>query len=238
MLPHRTTCLPRRSFCLGLGLLISSTLTITGGCGRDALPDICPDVDVGELVISELRGEQSGMDSSDSFGDYIEVYNASGRTLNLQGLHVRLRAAGGKELEVFVRESFEVSPGAYAVVGTGLPMGRPDSVLDPVAWYAVGWDIGGGNPQENAYPKNLMPYNAGFVELEACGVLIDETEFKLLSLPTAGTIACGNAQNPPSADDNDDVPGGCWCVDANGVGGQQLLGAGLPGSPGEPNRCD
>lgn len=199
------------------------------GCVREPLPELCPNVEVGELVISELRGPQA---EQDSFGDYIEIYNAAGKTVDLQGLTVRLRSAGGDELELFVREPFELDAGGYAVIGPGLPDDRPDWID-----YGIGWDISGGNADSGDYPKDLLRYTSAFVELEACEVLIDEAFYPTNALATLGTLACGNAETPPSADANDDVQAGCWCTDAGDAGGQPLFGVGLPGSPGGANRC-
>lgn len=233
MPPHRTDgrlgrgCCPALGLELGLllGLLIGSAI----GCGREALLELCPDVDKGELVISELRGDQDGQDS---FGHYIEIYNDSGRELDLEGLRVRLRSSGGEELELFVRESLELGVGAYAVIGPG-PGDNTDSWID----YAVGWDISGGDPAEEQYPSDFMRYRSAFVELEGCGALIDQAFFATDALTKTGTMACGNAQSPPRASDNDDIEGGCWCVDDQDAAGQPLFGVGLPGSPGGANRC-
>ncbi len=194
--------------------LIGST-----ACVREQLPNICPNIDAGELVISELRGPQDG---DDSFGDYLEVYNAAGKTVDLQGLTVRLRSAGGDEIEFFVRESVEMTAGSYAVLGPKLEDERPN-------WmdYAIGWDG----------PTALLDYGSAFVELEACGEPIDEMFYADGTLPVLGTLACGNAEDPPSADNNDDSQAGCWCSDAGEADGQPLFGVGLPGSPGGPNRC-
>jgi hypothetical protein len=199
------------------------------GCVREPLPEFCPSVDVGELVISELRGPQAGQDS---FGDYIEVYNAAGKTLDLQGLTVRLRSAGGDELELFVRDSFELDAEGYAVIGFGLTDDRPNWID-----YGLGWDISGGNVDTGDYPRDFVRYTSAFVELEACAVLIDEVFYANDTLAQLGTLACGNADTPPSADANDDSQSGCWCIDAGDAGGQPLFGVGLPGSPGGPNRC-
>ncbi|PRQ09999.1 hypothetical protein [Enhygromyxa salina] len=225
MPPHRTIGRGRASTCLGLALLIGSA----SGCGRDPLPELCPDVDAGELVISELRGDQA---SDDSFGHYIEIYNDAGRGLDLQGLRVRLRSSGGEQLELFVRDPVELSAGGYAVIGPGLED-------DVASWidYGVAWDISGGTPDENTYPRDFMRYRSGFVELDACGSLIDQAFYETDVLTKTGTMACGNAENPPRASDNDDLSGGCWCVDDLGAEGQPLFGVGLPGSPGEANRC-
>jgi hypothetical protein len=228
--PHRTDARLRRGCCPALGLLFGSLLIGSViGCGREALPELCPDVEPGQLVISELRGDQAGQDS---FGHYIEVYNDAGRALDLEGLRVRLRSFGGDELELFIREPLELDVGGYAVIG-------PGSGDDLSSWidYGVGWDLSGGDPGSGAQPMSLIRYRSAFVELEGCGSLIDEAFFDVDALTETGTMACGNAQNPPRASDNDDVGGGCWCVDDLAAEGQPLLGVGLPGSPGGANRC-
>lgn len=209
------------------GLVIASCLIGSLGCVREQLPDICPSVDEGELVISELRGPQDG---DDSFGHWVEVYNAAGKTVDLQGMTLRLRSSGGDELEFFVRESVEVPAGGHAVIGPGSPDDHPN-------WmdYAIGWDISGGDPEMDEYPLDFMRFTAAFVELEACDELIDEVFFE--SLTPMGTLACGNADAPPTADANDETTAGCWCVDSGDAGGQPLFGVGLPGSPGGANRC-
>lgn len=218
----------RLGFAVGLIALGGSA----GGCTREALPEICPHVAEGELVISELRGDQA---EAGSFGHYLEVYNASDSTIDLAGLRVRQLALDGDELEFFVRESVDVAPGAYAVIGPGFPEDK-DSWID----YGFGWDIssdGAENPS-----GQLMRFRAAELELTACGEVIDAVSVALDAITRTGTVACGNADNPPSASENDlleDPPSaGCWCVDdLEADPSQPLFGVGLPGTPGRPNRC-
>jgi hypothetical protein len=212
---------------------VSRTLAILlvamlGACEREPLPDVCPNVDAGQLVISELRGEQTG---DDSFGHYLEIYNAAGKTVDLQGLHLRVRSNFDEDevVALFVRESVELQAGGYAVIGPGLT-GDENSWID----YAIGWDISGGDPDTATYPTDFLRYAVGFVELEACGERIDEMAFT--QLPAQGTLACGDATQPPDADANDLDTQGCWCVDQLDAD-QPLPGLGLPGTPGRANRC-
>lgn len=210
-------------------------LSAGSGCAREAGPDYCPAVEVGGLVISELRGDQA---TQDSFGHYVEVYNASASTVDLQGMRVRLRSTSGDALTFFVRDDLSLAPGAYAVVAPGDPE-EPQSFVD----YAIGWDISGGSlaeseDEDDSYPLDLMRYRSAFVEILACGELIDQVFYDVDALPAAGTLACGNADSPPSADANDLDSAGCWCVDDQEADPDQpLFGVGLPGSPGGPNRC-
>ena len=46
-----------------------------GSCEREAMPAICPDVQAGELVLTEMRGPQSG---ADTYGQWFELFNTSG----------------------------------------------------------------------------------------------------------------------------------------------------------------
>ncbi|MFO7567094.1 MAG: hypothetical protein R6X02_30900 [Enhygromyxa sp.] len=205
---------------LALGLL---------GCERAPGPEICPRIEPGDLVFSELRATQAG---SDSFGHYIEIYNASGRTIDLQGVWIHQTAVDGAEQGVLIREPLELGPRRYTVIGPGLD--ELPSWID----YGVGWDISGGDPATEEYPRELIKasYPTGFFTIHACDELIDEVFYGVGTLPTAGTLACGNLEAPPSAEQNDDAASGCWCVDAE-PSDVPLPGIGLPGTPGRANRC-
>ena len=50
-------------------------VALVAACTRAPLEVPCPDLRAGDLVISELRGEQSGTDTR---GQWVELYNASG----------------------------------------------------------------------------------------------------------------------------------------------------------------
>lgn len=223
-----------------LAWLLLGVALMPSACSREALPEICPVIEEGELVISELRAADG-----DTFGHYIELYNAAGKTVDLQGLHIIQRESGGDVIDIFVRESLEVAAGDYVVIGPG-----GDEQGESInAWidYALRWDISGGTPDPDEdesfrYPDNFLRSSSAFIELEACGELIDEvfygpTTLGSLPLPEDGSLACGNADNPPRAEDNDNAATGCWCVDEAGIEDQPFAGVGLPGSPGSPNRC-
>lgn len=199
------------------------------GCARAPESELCPRIDPGDLVISELRGQQSGQDS---FGHYIEVYNASGRTLDLQGVWIRQTALDGDEQAFFVRAPLELAAGGYAVIGPGL------DELPMWMDYGVGWDIPGGDPEEGSLPRELISssFPTGYFTIESCDALIDEVFYAANTLPTVGTLACGNTSAPPSAGQNDDASMGCWCVDAE-PSDVPLAGIGMPGTPGRANRC-
>ena len=92
-----------------------AALALVPACVRDAEPALCPDVVAGDLVITELRGAQTG---SDTYGQWVELYNASGTDLDLRGLHVDfLRIDGGARARVIVRRSLPLAAGGYVVLG-------------------------------------------------------------------------------------------------------------------------
>lgn len=187
---------PLASAALGLAL---SSLCV-GACERAPAPEICPRVDAGQLVISELRGDQAGQDS---IGPYLEIYNAAGRSVDLQGLVIRQIALDGDEVSEVIRENLEIAAGGYGVID---------------------WDT--------------SSFSTGFFEIEACDALIDRVGYAVGAIPSAGTLACGDAETPPDADANDEAGAGCWCVDAEPADPNfPSPGVGLPGTPGRANRC-
>lgn len=184
------------------GLLLA--ISLCAACARDPNDTACPNVRVGELVVSELRGDQSG--TGDTIGQWIELYNASGRQLDISGVTLELRKIdGGSEARIVVRvPALVVDADAYVVLGayTG--------TLPPYADYGYLSD----------FSSNL--FSAGAIEVAACGTLVDRVVYR--DLPVQGTWAFdGNLA--PDATANDDE--GAWCADAAGVG--------FPGTPRERN---
>ena len=61
-------------------------LFLLAGCPRDAADPVCPDIAAGDLVITEIGGPQTGMETLRPF---IEVFNASGTEIDLVTNHGR-----------------------------------------------------------------------------------------------------------------------------------------------------
>lgn len=91
--------------------LVSLTLALAA-CAREPLPEICPDVEPGTLVISELRGN-----NSINADDWIEVHNASASTVDLLGLVVWVRLGSGSVAGILIRESVELPGGDQIAIG-------------------------------------------------------------------------------------------------------------------------
>ena len=183
-----------------LGVLLAAA-----GCDREEEPEICPALAAGDLVITELRGKQSG-GGADLDGQWLELHNASGGAVDLRGLEIEFSTAANDLGVVHVRRSVNVAAGARAVLSFS-PTDRMPAFAD-YGWYPdfLGSD---GNPHD------FFP--AGAVELRACGERIDQVMYP--ALPSTGSWSLG--VDPPDATANDDAA--AWCD------------AAAPGTPGESN---
>lgn len=203
-------------FVLGLGL---------GGCDRELEPELCPDVAEGGIVVAEIRGKQSvkrtpepvNQTIPDPYGEWIELYNASGAAQDLYGLQLRfLTLDGSSEGTVIVRRSLSVAAGDRAVLGY-----YPDDDALP-AHVDYGWFPDFKNSSGGA--ASLYP--TGVIDVYACGVRVDRVRPD--GLPTDATWAF--PVEPPDAAANDDVL--TWCDDGTGATDTEYA----PGTPGESNR--
>jgi hypothetical protein len=166
------------------------------GCETDPVEHICPDVDTGGFVVTEIRGDQ---DPDDDLGQWVELYNASGAEQDLIGLHLRLRSLGGTTDDVvIVRRSVVVAAGGYAVIGLGSDADgvRPDAID-----YGAGGDAG-----------SVMP-PSGAVDVDGCAGGTEQLLYDN-GLPAAGTYSLG--LSPPSATGNDAES--AWCTNPTSAG--------------------
>jgi len=181
------------------------------------LEHVCTPVENGQLVISELRGPQSEVDT---YGQWIELHNRSTNSLNIAGITLQMYdIQGGGEKIIMVRdEGLTVPPGGYVVLGHQAPGQLPDHV-----------DYG----YDDDFSSDL--YSAGVLELYVCNELVDTVIFQ--NLPTVGSLAFNGAQEltvdvNDNADPNDLDSN--WCTDASPVANPTEVGT--PGTPGEQNR--
>lgn len=192
-------------------------VALLGGCEREMLEHICTPVESGQLVISELRGSQSEVDT---YGQWIELHNHSTNSLNLAGirLHMYDIQGGGEKLIMVRDEALIVEPGGYVVLGHQ----RPDQLPDHVDY---GYD--------DDYNSDLR--SSGVLELYVCNELVDTVVYQ--NLPTVGSLAFDGDQEL-TADANDIAdPNNLdsnWCTDASPVVNPTEVGT--PGTPGEQNR--
>jgi len=174
------------------------------GCVRDPAPAECPDIAVGALAVTEIRGSNG---STDTLGIWIELYNTSASTIDLEGIKVRFRKKdGSSETDVLIRRSLPIAAGAYETLGIFDDAMRP-AYID----YGMSGD----------YHTTFL--SAAAIDVEACGVRIDRVTYDVL--PTMGTYSLG--AHPPTADNND-LPA-MWCTDATNLAGT------YPGTPQHAN---
>jgi hypothetical protein len=170
------------------GLAVSCVLVATSGCARDPAEAVCPDITTGDLVITEIGGPQTG---SDTLKPFVELYNASGSTVDLLGIRVRFRRLTGDEIgAAIVRRELTVGAGEYTVLG--LDLANTDL---PYVDYGFAVDF------HSSWPSSAA------IDVYACDQPIDQVRYE--SLPNAGTYSLGAM--PPTEEAND-FPA-MWCTD-------------------------
>jgi hypothetical protein len=180
---------------------------LSSGCARDSFDAQCSDLEVGDLVVTEIGGPQTGMPS---LAPWIELYNASGRSVDLSGVMLRFRSpSGGSETDTIVRRSLVVAAGGYVVLGLSGDVVRPAYIDYGLVDFYVSWPA------------------VAVVDVEACGARIDRVQYP--ALPRTGTYSLGalDAQ-PPTAQAND-IPAN-WCTDTTSAGI-------FPGTPQRANNA-
>ena len=194
--------------------LLALGVAVLSGCAEPALGEICPDAQAGDVVVTELRGPQSG---PDTLPQWIELANAADHDLDLEGLHLVLtKLDGGSEREILVREGFELAPGERGVVAIGEPGDEHDYVD-----YRAAADF------------DVDLYSGGLLQVRGCsGETIDELVYR--ELPDEGTWSL-DPEVGVDAEENDDEDN--WCADAHEPEDGEIPGTevGLPGTPGAPN---
>jgi hypothetical protein len=188
-------------------------LLVAGGCSRDPVDVPCPDIQPGDLVVTEIRGAQS---PEPGYGEWIEIYNASPDTVDLTGLRVTLtRLVDGTAAASFVLRggaSTDAAPASYFVLGR-FPAGDEPTYVQ--YGYADDYD-------------DDLPSGAG-VDVFACGELIDRMIYR--ALPDEGTYSLSGAIDPPEGAENDVEDS--WCVDLTEDGDTPTMG--IRGTPGMEN---
>lgn len=61
-------------------------ICLVAGCTRDPVTAVCPTIAAGDLVVTEIRGPQTPDDSN---GPWVELFNASGQSIDLEGVRIR-----------------------------------------------------------------------------------------------------------------------------------------------------
>lgn len=196
------------------GVILSAVVCLAcAGCERDPLDIDCPDLAVGDLVVTELRGPQSG---EDIYGEWVEIFNGSSRSIPMRGVFVTfVKLDGSSVAEILVRDTVSVTAGSYITLGRHPPTATPSHVD---YGYIADFDV------------NM--FDTAAVEVYGCnrGVFSDQAIYR--NLPSKGTLGVDGAFDPPTAADNDDDAN--WCVDE--VEDANSETDGIQGTPQELNR--
>lgn len=199
--------MPGRSSVLSVLLLLIAAV----GCERDPLPFLCPDIAEGALVVSEIRGPQSG--DIDGYEQWIELYNAGLSDVDLEGLHLVIQKLDGSaHAELLVRSTgVIINAGEYAVFGRS-GRGQEPAHVD----YGYQQDFGGDL------------YDTAAIDVVSCGVLVDRVIYR--NLPNTGTWALDGLTSPDAEVNDRDT---AWCLDD--IEDIDTPSAGIRGTPGQPN---
>ncbi len=170
-----------------------------------ATNDSCGSAQEGILVISEIMIDPAAV--GDVNGEYIELYNASSTTIDLQGFRLTGDGADGFTID----QSLTVQPGKYLLLGT-----NPDTQSN------------GGLTLDYQYNySSLILNNSGDSILIMSGMtVIDRVDYTSAWPYTSGVAMSLNPEYLNAAD-NDDKNN--WCLATS------PYGAGDLGTPGQAN---
>jgi len=184
------------------------------GCEREPLDLECTPLSAGSLVFSELRGRQTG---TDTWGQWIELYNTSAGEIGLLGVTLNIRKLDGSgEREIVVRDRDVSVAGQDYIV-----LGRQSGELPAHVDYGY----------EDDFSSDL--YSDAIIQLYACEELVDQLVYR--NLPSEGTLAFDGSLTLTAVSNDEESN---WCVDATDPPPQDggTTQVGLPGTPGEVNR--
>ena len=172
----------------------------SGACGGAvAKPTLA-----GHAIFSELM-TRSGV-VPDALGEWLEIRNARGLPLNLEGCVLAVGAQSHA-----ISGPVVIKPLSYAVLGR-----EPDP------------GVNGGNPMAYGYGAALLlPNGTGSVRLTCAGLLIDEVVYK--AAWPAGFTGVAMQLSPYELEASRNDKGSSWCLAST------AFGAGDLGTPGGPN---
>ncbi len=161
---------------------------------------------VGELVITEVMYDPAQVDGD--FGEYVELYNAAGRTLDLAGVTVADDDGTGSTIS----GALSVAAGGYVVLAGSANQSANGGFEADYAWEAGAVKLG----------------NEGdTVQIFVGDTLVDEMSWLEENTPGEEGEAIGLDPGKLDAGSNDDIDN--WC------GQDSTFGMGDQGTPGAAN---
>ena len=197
-----------------LVLLAGATSLIGAACGPDPKTGDCTDnLIAGDLVITEVFADSKappGGSGTDEGKEWFEVYNASDRPLELEGLTIVHSRVGGTP-KSHVVGTVTVAPGQFFTMGNSA-----DDLLPAYVDYGYGADLG-----------DLFNTDGGKLALSCGSSEIDSATYETVKEGRSRQLT---AAQPPDYTLNDDPLS--WC-EANG----SEFDIGNFGTPGSDNDC-
>jgi len=188
---------------------VACAVLVLGGCGREAVvtATVCDELSPGDLVVTEVHANPDG---SDGQGEYIELFNATGGSLALDGLTLMASRADGASPKSHRFIGASIEGGRYFVVGNA-PVDSMPAHVD----YSYGNTLGS------------LRNSDAVLAIRCSDMLIDRVSYERTSdgraLELDGRLA-------PDHELNDEA--NHWCATPEGV---REVSAGNFGTPGAAN---
>jgi hypothetical protein len=182
-------------------------------CGPTAQEGVCKEpLLAGDLVITEVFADYAGADGGTDEGkEWIEIYNAAGRPIELRGLTVVHGRIDGTRQKSHVIDDVTIAPGQFFTMGNAV-----QDLLPPYIDYGYADELG-----------DLNNGDGGKLELRCGDARIDEAVYTAVR---AGHSRQLTAAQPPDYTLNDEPQS--WCEAA-----ATEFEAKNFGTPGQDNDC-
>jgi hypothetical protein len=192
---------------------LACVVWLGSGCGRDAIGGSahCDGLLPGEVVITEVHANPDG---SDADGEYVELFNASGQELSLEGLALGASRLDGASPKSHRFAAGSIEEGAYFVVGNAAPSSARAHVD-----YSYEGALGS------------LRNSDGIVSIRCGEMLIDEVRYAATSDGRALEL---DGRLVPDHELNDDARH--WCATPVGAAPSFDGNFGTPGAAN--NRCE
>ncbi|NOZ01256.1 MAG: hypothetical protein GXP54_05130 [Deltaproteobacteria bacterium] len=239
--------------------VLAGLLILSAGCARGPLEAVCPNIAAGGLAVSEVRGNQSGLDT---WGQWIEIYNSTAVPVEAGGLVLRLTdadpvtcTASGPTCDCAPGQDGKsshcgcgfdqdcaadgVCEGGACHEFTDIMLLDSSLVIEPGAYLVAGRFPAYDLPAHVDYGYEAQfgssLYDAARLQLLTCDalgndVLVDEVAWT--DLPSKGSWAFDGARTLTAAANDDQS---AWCVDDTMPAPGDGTAQGAPGTPGEVN---
>jgi hypothetical protein len=196
-------------------ICVAGAILGLGACGPSAKTGVCKDsLIAGDLVITEVFADSKASDGgtgADTGKEWFEIYNASDRPLELEGLTITHSRPSGDKAKTHVMATVTIAPGQFFTLGNATP-----DLVPAYVDYGYSADLG-----------DMFNTDGGKFVL-ACGDSeIDSAEYELVKEGHSRQLT---SAQPPDYTLNDNLAN--WCE----AGGSEFETSNF-GTPGSDNDC-